>query len=393
MRTKFIGLILILSSLACTANAAVLQPTLTPSVTIAVASTAESTSTPPPVSAPPLEGMPNVIPTNISSIHMLDFQNGWMITNAYILRTMDGSTTWHDVTPRGASTLGFGTGTSFLDSNRGWVLIGDPNDPVNAGTLYHTTDGGIHWDSNPVPFGGGEIHFLDESNGWMMLPADVGAGNMAVKFFQTTDGGKNWTQVFSNLPTDANSNTTLPHGGIKSGFTPISMQEAWASGQSYADNDFYLYHSTDSGHTWAMAKDPVPNTGEAMYQIQPPIFFDSKTAILPMTIGSEGSSTLFLKTQDDGNSWTIGAAVPGSGRYSVASLNDVFVWFGNTLSVSNDGGQSWTNITPNVNLSDTLTQFQFVDAQNGWAITTDANGQTSLYKSTDGGQTWNIQIK
>jgi len=306
---------------------------------------------------------------------------------------MDGGTTWHDVTPYGASTLGFGTGASFLDSNRGWVLIGDPNDPVNAGMLYRTTDGGIHWDSNPVPFGGGEIHFLDDASGWMMLSADVGAGNMAVKFFQTTDGGKNWNQVFSDLPTDANADTSLPRGGLKSGFTPINIQEAWVSGQSYASNDFYLYHSTDGGHTWSMAKDPIPNAGEAMYQIQPPVFFDSKTAILPMTIGSEGSNTLFLKTEDNGSTWTIGAAVPGSGRYAIASLNYVFVWFGSELSVSHDGGQSWTNITPNVNLSDTLVQFQFVDAQNGWAIASDANGHTSLYKSTDGGQTWNVQIQ
>jgi photosystem II stability/assembly factor-like uncharacterized protein len=390
MRIKLVVLLLVLASLACTANVSVLSPTVTPSPE---AIPATVTQTPPPVSAPPLEGLPNVIPTDISSIHMLDTQNGWMITNAYVLRTMDGGTSWHDVTPPGASTLGFGTGASFLDSNRGWILIADPNDPVNAGTLYHTTDGGVHWEKNSVPFGGGDIQFLDDDKGWMMLPADVGAGNMAVKFFQTTDGGKNWSQVFSNLPTDANSNKSLPYSGIKSGFTPLSLDEAWASGQSYASNDFYLYHSTDGGHTWQKAQDPIPNTGEAMYQIQPPVFFDQQTGILPMTIGSEGSNTLFLRTHDDGATWTVGAAVPGSGRYSVASLNDLFVWFGDELSVSHDGGQTWKTITPNVNLSDTLAQLQFVDAQTGWAIASDASGHASLYRTTDGGQTWTAQIK
>jgi photosystem II stability/assembly factor-like uncharacterized protein len=390
MRIKITVLLLVLASLACTANVSVLNPTVTPSPE-AIPTTV--TQTPPPVSAPPLEGLPNVVPADISSIHMLDPQNGWMITNAYVLRTMDGGASWHDVTPRGASTLGFGTGVSFLDSNRGWVLIADPNDPVNAGTLYRTTDGGVDWESNPVPFGGGEIHFLDDNKGWMMLPADVGAGNMAVKFFQTEDGGNHWSQVFSNLPTDANSNKSLPYGGIKSGFTPLSLQEVWASGQSYASNDFYLYRTVDGGHTWKQAEDPIPDTGEAMYQIQPPVFFDQQTAILPMSIGSEGSNTLFLKTQDDGATWTMGAAVPGSGRYSVASLNDIFVWFGNDLSVSQDGGQSWRTITPNVNLSDTLSQFQFVDAQTGWAIASDANGHASLYKTTDGGQSWTTQVK
>jgi photosystem II stability/assembly factor-like uncharacterized protein len=390
MRIKFAVLLLILATLACTANVSVLNPTVTPSpeaIPTAV------TQAPAPVSAPPLEGLPNVIPSGISSIHMLDPQNGWMLTNTYVLRTMDGGVSWHDVTPPGASTLGFGTGTSFLDANQGWVLIADLNDPVNAGTLYHTTDGGFHWDENPVPFGGGEIQFLDDAKGWMMLPADVGAGNMAVKFFQTADGGKNWNQVFSNLPNDANSNTTLPRGGIKSGFTALSLQEAWVSGQSYASNDFYLYHTTDGGHSWQEVDDPISNTGEAMYQVQPPAFFDPQTAILPMTVGSEGMTTLFLKTQDGGDSWTTGKGVPSSGRYSVANLNDVFVWFGDQLSVSHDGGQTWTNITPNVNLSDTLSQFQFVDAQTGWTIASDANGHASLYRTTDGGQTWDVQVK
>jgi photosystem II stability/assembly factor-like uncharacterized protein len=324
---------------------------------------------------------------------MLDTQNGWMITNKFILRTMDGGVSWHDVTPSGASTLGFGVGASFLDSSRGWVLIGDANNPVDAGMLYHTNDGGIHWNSNAVPFGGGDLHFLDDNNGWMMLPADIGAGNEAVKFFQTSDGGVNWNQVFTDVFNDPNANDSLPRGGIKSGFTPISMQEAWVSGQTYADNVLYLYHTTDGGHTWLIANYQLPFTGQAMYLTQPPIFFDSKTGILPMMAGSEGSATLFLKTQDGGTTWTPGAPVAGSGHFSVASFHDVFVWFGGEFSVSHDGGQSWTKMTPNPELSDNLTQLQFVDAQTGWAVTSDANGHVSMYKTIDGGQTWTAQIQ
>jgi photosystem II stability/assembly factor-like uncharacterized protein len=130
-----------------------------------------------------------------------------------------------------------------------------------------------------------------------------------------------------------------------------------------------------------------------MYLTQPPVFFDPKTGLLPTMAGSEGSATLFLKTQDSGATWTPGAPVAGSGHYSIASLNDVFVWFGGELSVSHDSGQTWTNLTPIPDLSANLTQFQFVDAQTGWAITSDANGRTSLYKTTDGGQTWSAQIQ
>jgi photosystem II stability/assembly factor-like uncharacterized protein len=389
MRFKFTFLTLIVASLACTANVSVLNPTTATPQQIIPSEVPQST---PPVSVPPLEGLPIVVPGEITHIDMLDAQNGWMITNKFVLRTMDGGATWHDVTPSDASVLGFGVGAAFLDSDRGWVLIGDPNDTINAGVLYKTQDGGIQWRPNPVPFGGGELHFLDDSNGWLMLPVDVGAGNMAVQFYQTTDGGTNWTQVYSNLRSDADFNDSLPYSGIKSGFTPVSMQEAWVTGASYADNVFYVYHTTDSGHTWKMSDYQLPFTGQAMYQIQPPRFFDSRTAILPMTAGSEGMSTLFLKTQDSGMTWTPGTVVPGSGHYSIASVNDVFVWFGGELSVSHDSGQTWNKLTASPDLSADLIQLQFVDAQTGWAITSDANNHTSLYKSTDGGQTWSALV-
>src|SRR5512139_2006162 len=34
------------------------------------------------------------------------------------------------------------------------------------------------------------LHMFDPQNGWMMLPVDVSAGKMDIKFFQTSDGGQ-----------------------------------------------------------------------------------------------------------------------------------------------------------------------------------------------------------
>jgi photosystem II stability/assembly factor-like uncharacterized protein len=180
---------------------------------------------------------------------------------------------------------------------------------------------------------------------------------------------------------------------MKSGFTPLSMQEAFVSGQTYASDDFYLYHTTDGGRSWSEIEYLLPFTGEGMYLTQPPIFFDAQNGILPMTASSQETATFFLKTQDGGATWTIGAPVTGAGHYSIPSLNDVFIWFGGELSVSHDGGQTWTILTPNVDLSLNLLQLQFIDAQTGWAVTIDTNnGHTSLYKTMDGGQTWTAQV-
>jgi photosystem II stability/assembly factor-like uncharacterized protein len=36
--------------------------------------------------------------------------------------------------------------------------------------------------------------------------------------------------------------------------------------------------------------------------------------------------------------------------------------------------------------------FQFVNATTGWALTGDASNHHSLYKTSDGGSTWNILV-
>jgi photosystem II stability/assembly factor-like uncharacterized protein len=69
------------------------------------------------------------------------------------------------------------------------------------------------------------------------------------------------------------------------------------------------------------------------------------------------------------------------------------VWDGGAaLSASHDGGNSWSSISPDVNLKDTLVSIQFVNANTGWVLTSDASSHHRLYQTTDGGATWNILI-
>jgi photosystem II stability/assembly factor-like uncharacterized protein len=388
MRIRLLVLALVLASLACSANVSVLNPsTSTPQAT----ATAFLESRPA-ISGPSFEGFAPVVPNDISKIQMVDAQNGWIITTTNVLRTIDGGATWYNVTPPTRWKLD-GIGASFLGSNSGWVLTGDPNAPLNTGTLYQTSDGGLHWYEYGTPFGSGELHFLDARNGWVMIVAGAGTGNMPVLFYQTTDGGVNWRQVYSNLPGDSSEQTSLPVTGIKSGFTPVSIQEAWVTGRTLQPNTVYLYHTTDGGHTWAAVDPKLPFGGEAQYLTHPPVFFGSQIGILPTMAGSEGSGTFFFITENGGATWKAGAGVPGSGLTSVVSPNDVFILFSGVIFVSHDATRTWTNVTPNIDLtSKMVTQFQFVDVQTGWVVLSDANSHTSLYKTTDGGQTWAAQV-
>jgi photosystem II stability/assembly factor-like uncharacterized protein len=210
-----------------------------------------------------------------------------------------------------------------------------------------------------------------------------------VRLYQTTDGGVNWTQVYTNMPADSGLGDSLPYSGLKTGLTPINMQEAWVSGRSLTVGDFFLYHTIDGGRTWSPSDYKLFFT-EERFHVHPPEFFDSKNGILPFEAGSEGASLYFSRTADGGKTWTTGAAVSGTSFFSVVSPNDIFAWPDQFL-VSHDSGQTWTRVVPNVDLLIGMIQFQFVDTQTGWVVTKDANNKTLLYKSVDGGHTWIAQ--
>jgi photosystem II stability/assembly factor-like uncharacterized protein len=77
----------------------------------------------------------------------------------------------------------------------------------------------------------------------------------------------------------------------------------------------------------------------------------------------------------------------------VASAKDFFVWDGSApLNVSHDAGISWSTVTPNINIKDNMVSLQFVSATAGWVLTSDENSHRSLYKTTDGGVTWETVV-
>ena len=119
-------------------------------------------------------------------------------------------------------------------------MVADASDPAGSGLLYRTSDGGLTWTVYPVPFGGGDLTFTDETHGWMMAHLGSAAGSMGVSIYRTDDGGDTWTQVYTNDPNLANAGDSLPLGGIKSNLTPLDAGTAWVGGVIYAPETFYF---------------------------------------------------------------------------------------------------------------------------------------------------------
>lgn len=336
--------------------------------------------------------LPSVPAPSLVGFDMLDVMNGWGVTDTSLVRTLDGGVNWENMTPPGISSLGYAASVYFFDPLNGWVVTAAP-DYVN-GTLYHTTDGGVNWTSLPVPFSGGQMDFVDVSTGFILVGRGAAAGSSAVDVYSTTDGGASWSPVYIMQPGADDTVNTLPFGGQKSGFAFLDGTHGWVGGSIPMDGVIYLYSSSDGGHIWAKQSVNLPAGYEtSMTEVGSPRFFNEKDGFLPVRIMKDAFSFDFYVTHDGGVTWSATTPVVGSGKYSIISPEDIISWDGGQyLHVSHDAGLSWNNIATNLDVTNTLMEFVFVDALNGWMLTGDANNQHTFYRTVDGGATWNSLI-
>ncbi len=402
MRRIFSFLFLLALLTACAApatEAALLPETEEPTATeielveatatealVGVQSAAAPQSTPLAVVAEaPLIDSPSII-----FIEMMDESYGWGITETEVVSTNDGGVTWYNVTPPGLTDVGYSVFTDFLDASHAWVQIVDPNNYPNGGTLYHTSDGGLTWESFQTPFSAGDMEFMDADNGWMMADLGIGAGSMAVAVFQTKDGGATWTRTYTNDPSLEGAGDTLPLGGIKVMMVPLDMSTAWIGGVIYSSGSTYLFRTDNGGKTWSQATMMLPGDAQSSeLTIEQVKFLSPTTGVLAIRLTSTSLETIIFTTKDGGQTWDPATAVlPSSGMLEIPSVKEMIFYYGNQFHVTNDAAATFEIIDPNIAFGESLTDMSFVSTTVGWVITTSPTNQRTLYKTTDGGLTW-----
>ncbi len=326
-----------------------------------------------PTDAPNVEIVPD--PT-LTQIEMLDPQNGWARAKGMILRTENGGESWLNVTPPDILQNPAYSKSYFLDAQTGWLLLEDIDKP-NAGMIFRTTDGGGVWNWRNVPFGRAEFGFSDLDNGYALFNMGAGAGSMGVSVC-----GGDFARVFFHEP---GFEYTMPFSGIKNGITFRDALDGWVTGSVPMDGVIWFYRTRDGGLSWEEQPLQLPAGYEnAQTSTFAPRFFDLNVALLPVRLFGEESAMIFYRTNDGGETWTPTLPVPMSGKYTIASPNELIVWDGGTtLYISQDGGESWTFHATNWQPDDLLKTIDFVSATEGWALSEDG-----LYRTQDGGKTW-----
>ena len=171
-----------------------------------------------------------------------------------LLVTQDGGDSWTDVeVKKNACSDPGGCGLptpSAVDATHGWTIDAD------SGTLWTTSDGGLHWASLGLPRGHLTMcpgkgaptpcfskyvvngTFLTASEGWIITLDLTPNGPSAVHVERTLDGGRTWSTVYTKKltsPTDFTGSLTFVDANH--GF--------W-----FLDSDSTLHATSDGGRTW-----------------------------------------------------------------------------------------------------------------------------------------------
>ena len=297
--------------------------------------------------------------------------------------------------------------------NQGGRMISFAFDPLNdnilwagsaTGGLWRTTDQGTTWTAmtDDIPsLAIGAIGINPQNNAIMLI--GTGEGYLLSQYFEygtgvlkSVDGGVTWLQTGLVFP----DSTEFASLGLA--WDPVNTQNV------YLASTYGIYASHDAGDTWTMQLD---GTGTAIL-VNP-----QNPAIVYAAIQEYGASVGGIyRSTNHGDTWELlTTGLPASGQYGFTSLSlcrsfpdVIFAGIAKPFSDANvgtlrgiykssNGGNTWTQ------LPETVDFYCYPPPNNdicqGWydniiqVMPNDTNiifsGGIYLYKSNDGGQTWN----
>ena len=308
---------------------------------------------------------------------------GWAAVDNQLFMTMTGGRNWLPM-PSGLGSQMVITQVDFSDPLHGWILAYSQD--TGASTLLATSDGGFLW--RHIPIGNAWVSSLDAtspSDIWL-LESSYGAPYEGDSLYMGFEGGGTVTVQHS-----ADGGARWASSSLAS---PYSAGAIAADGSSVCAAGDGVLVSHDDASTWQSA------TSGQEY------FFTAAQAVSASDIWATDAAGALLHSSD-GTHWTEQASplrwVSSLDGVSFPDANDGWVVGtdaqGNGSSVilhTSDGGATWQ--PQQSNLSGELDGVDFIDASTGWAISYDNMGMgmaapLTMEHTTDGGQTWGSPVR
>lgn len=355
---------------------------------------------------------------NGGGVHMATSQVGWAMRlgasditlSGPVFRTTDGGKNWKQVPlPQEPSGQLFEVYT--FDENMVFLL------PIQRSVgyllyFYRSVDGGVTWQRCNWPTtpeithdGTGDFNFtfLDSMHGWVRVMQKIkNAGALqemgAQKLFRTDDGGKTW-QYVALLPLKyASSDLTFTNAQtgwlITTIYNPTANQSNENNPEGFPNT---LFVTQDGGHTWQQHPLPVRlQDPKKPYRLSSLTFFNQRDGYLFaafMSNANNDSQVYLSMTHDGGKTWSIsdaalpvGVTVVVDDTHLLAATVDTSTqsYMYSLLTLSN--GQ-WVPVSSKIAVKGEGSM-DFLSSQTGLALQSTANGNTDVYRTSDGGKIW-----
>jgi len=334
--------------------------------------------------------------------------DGWAIGGLvdepdHVLRTVDGGTTWIDVTPpEPLRDLPYGAQEAigaFADTDSAWVVYSQQveEEELSAAVVWRTEDGGQSWTpSEPLDQGGlvesfnpRFLGFADDGSGWLLVNVGAGMSHEYVVLYTSGDGGSTWERVLD------------PYGDSpiqvcwKTGLTFADAQTGWLTRDCGGVVDGAQVSLTqDGGRSWATmdllppADHPAGFTYPSACWTHSPALWSSQSGMVGVGCKTfepdevHPGLSLVYRTEDGGVTWESMEAPNGE----LGVLDGRLTWtFDRQIHLTPDLGLSWT-LVKEVSWDG---QFDFIDLDRGWAVARDGE-EIALVRTEDGGKTWQL---
>lgn len=381
--------------------------TVIPSATILPA-TETPTPLPPTLTATPanpIQHFPNGQEFSVTSIQMIDPTQGWAIGGLadpgdHVLRTVDGGSTWKDVTPleevasegdRKAAT-GY-----FQDTQTAWVMFSNTSGMTPAkSVVWRTEDGGASWEtSQPLDisslsefYNPSYLQFVNGQTGWVMVHVGVGMNHDYFVLYRSGDGGITWERLLDPY----NDSSGIMSCG-KTGMLFTDPVHGWLTGDCHGvAAGVWLFKTIDGGATWERVTLPDPASSPGLFSDMlaacgsyDPFFFSNDLGHIGVNcvnyMVDPPTYQYYIYTTQDGDSTWTSSTYPGKALYFYSASTG---WaLADKIHRTEDGGLTWKAVS-NVSWSP---QVDFVSEQIGWAVARNLE-QIALVKTVDGGAKW-----